>query len=67
VIGEGDWNDSTDRVGHQGPGESVWRARFLAVTLEAFAGVCLDRATRNARNMLGSVVHRASDRQPRQL
>ena len=31
LMGAGDWNDSMDRVGAQGKGESVWLSQFLSV------------------------------------
>jgi cyclic beta-1,2-glucan synthetase len=39
-IGNGDWNDGMNRVGHEGKGESVWLGWFLAVVLNEFAAVC---------------------------
>lgn len=36
-MGSGDWNDGMDRVGHEGRGESVWLAWFVATCAEAFA------------------------------
>jgi len=47
LIGDGDWNDGMNRVGHEGRGESVWLAWFLAATLDAFAPVCLKRGDTN--------------------
>jgi cyclic beta-1,2-glucan glucanotransferase len=44
LIGTGDWNDSMNRVGEKGRGESVWLGWFLHATLSAFASVA------NARN-----------------
>jgi cyclic beta-1,2-glucan synthetase len=40
LIGGGDWNDGMNRVGHEGRGESVWLAWFLATTLNRFAPIC---------------------------
>src|SRR5215207_9716376 len=40
LIGDGDWNDGMNRVGHEGRGESVWVAWFLAATLRDFAPIC---------------------------
>jgi cyclic beta-1,2-glucan synthetase len=37
LIGTGDWNDSMDRVGPGGGGESVWLAWFLVDVLERMA------------------------------
>ena len=43
LFGDGDWNDGMNRVGHEGRGESVWLAWFLAATLECFAPICLEQ------------------------
>ncbi|MEO5699141.1 MAG: glucoamylase family protein [Casimicrobiaceae bacterium] len=37
LMGNGDWNDGMNRVGHEGKGESVWLAWFLYATLQRFA------------------------------
>jgi cyclic beta-1,2-glucan synthetase len=37
LFGNGDWNDGMNRVGHEGKGESVWMAWFLAAVLREFA------------------------------
>jgi cyclic beta-1,2-glucan synthetase len=37
LMGDGDWNDGMNRVGHEGRGESIWLAWFLARTLLDFA------------------------------
>ncbi len=42
----GDWNDGMNRVGHEGKGESVWLAWFLAKTLGEFAPIALVRGDR---------------------
>jgi cyclic beta-1,2-glucan synthetase len=42
-IGNGDWNDGMNRVGHQGQGESVWLAWFLYATLQKFAPLAESR------------------------
>ncbi|MDR1630989.1 MAG: hypothetical protein LBS36_12390 [Oscillospiraceae bacterium] len=39
LIGGGDWNDSFNKVGENGRGESVWLGQFLALTLKKFADV----------------------------
>ncbi len=39
LIGTGDWNDSMNRVGQQGKGESVWLGWFLHTILWEFAKV----------------------------
>ncbi len=43
LIGNGDWNDGFNRVGHEGRGESVWLGFFLHRVLEDFAPVCQSR------------------------
>ncbi len=40
LIGSGDWNDSMNRVGVEGHGESVWLGWFLYATLNRFASLC---------------------------
>jgi cyclic beta-1,2-glucan synthetase len=42
-MGDGDWNDGMNRVGHQGKGESVWLAWFLYATLQKFAALAESR------------------------
>jgi cyclic beta-1,2-glucan synthetase len=42
-MGNGDWNDGMNRVGHDGKGESVWMAWFLGATLADFAKVAEQR------------------------
>ena len=39
LMGAGDWNDGMNRVGHQGRGESVWLAEFLAACAEGYAEI----------------------------
>jgi cyclic beta-1,2-glucan synthetase len=39
----GDWNDGMNRVGHEGEGESVWLAWFLARTLLDFSELVRQR------------------------
>ncbi len=39
LIGTGDWNDSMNRVGERGQGESVWLGWLLHATLTAFAAL----------------------------
>ena len=43
LFGTGDWNDGMNRVGHEGRGESVWMAWFLAQVIEDFAPVAMAR------------------------
>jgi cyclic beta-1,2-glucan synthetase len=40
LMGSGDWNDSMDRVGEHGRGESVWLAWFMIATIKGFIGLC---------------------------
>ncbi len=40
LMGTGDWNDSFDKVGENGTGESVWLGMFLKKVCEDFSGVC---------------------------
>ncbi|HKC51351.1 MAG TPA: glucoamylase family protein [Myxococcota bacterium] len=46
LIGAGDWNDSMNRVGARGLGESVWLGWFLHATLGAFAPLAEARGER---------------------
>jgi cyclic beta-1,2-glucan synthetase len=39
LMKSGDWNDGMNRVGHEGRGESIWLAWFLAKTLTEFAQI----------------------------
>ena len=43
LMGSGDWNDSMNRLGIQGKGESVWLGWFLIVVLNEFARICDQR------------------------
>jgi cellobiose phosphorylase len=43
IIGSCDWNDGMNRVGHEGRGESIWLAWFLAHTLKSFAALAVSR------------------------
>ncbi len=40
LIGNGDWNDGMNRVGHAGRGESVWLGWFLRTVLDRFVPLC---------------------------
>jgi cellobiose phosphorylase len=40
LIGAGDWNDSMNRVGEKGEGESVWLGFFLYKILDDFLPIC---------------------------
>jgi len=41
LMGSGDWNDSMNRVGYQGRGESIWLAFFLCHVLMRFSEIAL--------------------------
>jgi len=43
LMGNGDWNDGMNRVGHLGQGESVWLAFFLHEVLSKFTTVAKRR------------------------
>ena len=43
LMGSGDWNDSMNRVGYQGRGESIWLAFFLYHVLTKFSEIALPR------------------------
>ncbi len=43
LMGSGDWNDSMDRVGYLGMGESVWLAFFQYDVLAKFSNIALMR------------------------
>ena len=47
LFGTGDWNDSMNRVGREGRGESVWMAFFLHVVIDGFAPICEARGDRD--------------------
>jgi cyclic beta-1,2-glucan synthetase len=40
LMGTGDWNDGMNRVGREGPGESVWVGFFLYRILDDFIPIC---------------------------
>ena len=43
LIGNGDWNDGFNQVGANGRGESVWLAQFMAMVLDMFGAICLEK------------------------
>ncbi len=43
LMGGGDWNDSMNRVGVEGRGESIWLGWFLYSALNRFADLCEQR------------------------
>lgn len=43
LFGNGDWNDSMNRVGFLGKGETVWGSMFAAWVMERFSGIALLR------------------------
>ncbi|HKL20087.1 MAG TPA: glucoamylase family protein [Halalkalibaculum sp.] len=46
LIGAGDWNDSMNRVGEKGEGESVWLGFFLYKILNDFLPICKKQGDR---------------------
>jgi cyclic beta-1,2-glucan synthetase len=46
LIGNGDWNDGMNRVGHLGRGESTWLGWFLHGVFSRFAPLCEARGDR---------------------
>jgi cyclic beta-1,2-glucan synthetase len=69
LMGCGDWNDGMNRVGHDGKGESVWLAWFLADTYRRFAPLCKARGdtvrasdyVEKADQLIAAVEHNAWD------
>ena len=59
LMGAGDWNDSMDRVGAQGKGESVWLSQFLSVAATNYAEVAPDDADRAYLNALAAQMNAA--------
>ena len=59
LMGSGDWNDSMNRVGYRGRGESIWLAFFLYDVLTKFSKIALlhgdsafaELCTREAANL----------------
>ncbi len=47
LIGSGDWNDSLDKVGEKGEGESVWLGFFLYAVLTRFGKLAKERGDEN--------------------
>ncbi len=43
LMGSGDWNDSMNRIGHEGRGESVWLGWFLSPLVRDMAPVARQR------------------------
>ena len=58
-MGAGDWNDSMDRVGAKGKGESVWLSQFLSVAATNYAEVAPDEADRAYLNALAAQMNAA--------
>ena len=54
LMGAGDWNDSMNRVGARGRGESVWLSQFLCAAAETYAEVAPDEADRAFLNALSA-------------
>ncbi len=59
LMGAGDWNDSMDRVGARGKGESVWLSQFLSVAASRYAEVAPDEADRAYLNALAAQMNAA--------
>ena len=59
LMGAGDWNDSMDRVGAKGRGESVWLSQFLSVAAANYAEVAPDEADRAYLNALAAQMNAA--------
>ena len=58
LMGSGDWNDSMNRVGIEGRGESIWLGWFLYATLNHFAELC---ERRGQAEMASGYCQQASD------
>jgi len=54
LMGSGDWNDSMNRVGYQGRGESVWLAFFQYHVLMKFSEIALLRGDAAFSNQCSS-------------
>ncbi len=64
LIKGGDWNDSFNKVGNDGRGESVWLAMFLSHTVKNFSVLCglnNDRANCERLMMLSDALQKAVD------
>lgn len=55
LIGSGDWNDSFDKVGIKGKGESVWLSMFLGRVARDFAKICESRKDYKIRDKLTGI------------
>lgn len=58
LIGSGDWNDSFDKVGIKGKGESVWLSMFLGRVARDFAKICESRKDYEIRDKLMNISER---------
>jgi len=66
LMGSGDWNDSMNRVGIEGQGESVWLGWFLYDTLTRFIPLCEQAGTHSGtpfRVSVGNEAHAKTFRQ----
>ena len=54
LMGSGDWNDSMNRVGYLGSGESIWLAFFLYHVLTKFYEIALLRGDADFANQCSS-------------
>ncbi len=64
LIKGGDWNDSFNKVGIKGKGESVWLGMFLSYVLKKFAFICNykgDKKTKETMKMLAVKILNAVD------
>lgn len=53
LIGTGDWNDSFDKVGEKGKGESVWLGMFMKKVFVEFAKICeLNKDKKSRKELL---------------
>ena len=59
LMGGGDWNDSMNRVGREGRGESVWLSQFLSATAEQYAQIAPDEGDRAFLNALSAQMNAA--------
>lgn len=59
LMGSGDWNDSMNRVGARGKGESVWLSQFLSVAAQRYAEVAPDENDRAWLNALSAQMNAA--------
>ncbi len=61
LMGTGDWNDSFDKAGENGIGESVWLGMFLKKVCEDFSRICLIMKDREAAGKLLKIAGHLTD------